>query len=70
MNNLNPPPDTPEELVRWAYDLYQFLQSPCWETIKFVPRADAPTAEEGRVYLDSDDHKLKCHNGTDFQDAY
>ena len=70
--NLEPPPTTSEpELLRdWMDKLYKYLKYPHFHQIRFIKRSTASESVEGVVYLDSDDDKLKCHNGTDFQDTY
>ena len=70
--NIPPPPltDDLEELRKWCEDLYGFLKNPAFHVIKLVPRSGAPTAEEGNVYYDSDDDKLKVYNAVDWQDTY
>jgi len=71
--NLEPPPETDDVKVlkRWCDELYRFLKFPAFYQLKFMQRSDAPSeAVEGVVYYDSDDDKLKCHNGTDWQDTY
>lgn len=70
--DLRPPSNdaTLEELREWCRELYEFLQYPAFEVIKFVPRSSAPTGEKGVSYYDSDDDKHKVHNGTAYQDTY
>jgi hypothetical protein len=72
--NLKPPPETDDikELLKWCKeDLYRFLQYPAFHQMMLVPRSSAPSdASEGVKYYDSDDHKEKTHNGTDWQDTY
>lgn len=70
--NLRPPPKNPsiEDLERWCNELYEFLQLPTFEVIKFVPRSSSPMEEAGVTYYDSDDNKAKTHNNTAFQDLY
>jgi len=70
--NLSPPPITNEieELRRWCEDLYEFLKNPAFHVIKLVPRSGAPDTEEGNVYYDSDDDKLKVRDSSAWQDTY
>lgn len=82
--NLPPPPEPPpasyddQEFLEWAknyYDwvllLYEFLKFPTFHLLKVIPRSSAPTETVGgTIYYDSDDDRLKCHNGTDWQDTY
>lgn len=61
------------ETQQWMKELYEFLQFPHFEVVRFISRSAAPTEDgeaSGVVYYDSDDNKLKAHNGTDFQDTY
>jgi hypothetical protein len=69
---LRPPPatDNIEDLREWCLELYRFLERPSFESVKYVPRSSEPDTEKGVVYYDSDDDKLKAHNGTAFQDTY
>lgn len=71
--NLGPPPKTDDikKLREWCDELYRFLQFPTFHQLRMVERSDAPDdTSTGVVYYDSDDDKLKCHNGTDWQDTY
>ena len=81
--NLVPPPEVPQnmeddkavetwirEQSTWMEALYEFLKFPTFELLKFVPRSDEGPLEDGTAYYDSDDNKLKCHNGTAYQDTY
>ncbi len=82
--NLPPPPELPPEDADaqklrdwinahhdWILLLYEFLKFPVFHVIKITERSDAPDeAKEGVIYYDSDDNKLKCHNGTDWQNTY
>jgi hypothetical protein len=54
-------------LMTWIYDLYTFLQYPEFVKLRFheMPNIDNP--EEGDVYYDSDDSKLKVYTGNDFE---
>jgi hypothetical protein len=81
--NLLPPPGPPpktddtvamqqwlETHYDWILLLYEFLKFPAFGVIKLVPRATAPGTEEGSVYYDSDDDKLKCRDASSWQDTY
>ena len=59
--NLRPPPETEEiaELRDWCQEMWEYIKSPAFQNIKFVPRATMATPQEGSVYYDSDDNKLK-----------
>jgi len=70
--NLRPPDEnaTTEELLAWCKELYQFLQYPTFEVIRFVPRSGAADTVEGNVYYDSDDDKLKVRDASSWNDTY
>ena len=69
--NLRAPPITDNtEINEWLDELYEYLKYPHFHQIRFIERATPSESEEGTVYYDSDDNKLKCHNGTDFEDLY
>ena len=59
--NLSPPPETEDinELRMWCLRVYEFLLSPAFTQIKFIPKASAETYDQGTIYYDSDDDKLK-----------
>ncbi len=74
-----PPEDSTQQQLRdwlreyydWTLLLYEFLKFPVFHVIKLKERSTAPTeTKEGVVYYDSDDNKLKCHNGTSWQNTY
>lgn len=63
---LRPPPHNGsiEDLNAWAVELWNFLKYPHFHVIRFVPRSDRTSPNEGDVYYDSDDDKLKVRNGS------
>jgi hypothetical protein len=71
--NLRPPPEVADvqEIRKWCAELYRFLQYPAFQQIKLIPRSSAPTdTSEGVKYYDSDDHKEKTHDNSDWRDTY
>lgn len=71
--NIGPPPesDSIADFKNWANQLYRFLQYAALQQLKLIGRSDAPEdATAGVIYYDSDDNKLKCHNGTGWQDLF
>ena len=70
--NLAPPPEngTHEELLAWCKELYEFLKYPKFHVIGLMPRSGAPDTDEGNIYYDSDDNKLKVRDDSTWQDTY
>ncbi len=53
-----------EELRAWCVEVWEFLRYPQFHVIRFVPRSDRIDPQEGDLYYDGDDDKLKIRNGT------
>ena len=58
-----------QDILSWLRDVYEFLKYPVFHLIRLLPRTapTSDTAEEGVIYYDEDDDKVKVYT-TSFED--
>jgi hypothetical protein len=64
--NLSPPPsgvDT-DEMLLWMKEVWEFLQNPVFQSVRFSPRTNSPDDEKGRMYYDSDTDLFYGYTGS------